>query len=226
MPVSLIESGLSERGVHSPTKIIRALIEEHGSHRLAEISKDISRFDKKTSTALHWMGYSVLTLSGRTPGQVLGMGEKGISLYFQNADREILSYPSSLSEVAFFSRETFLPDSSDLTYQQQEKTVEIANIMFKQQFPNLKAKIVIPSVSDWIEAIWINSILGRGRRIFSRKDKFHYAATSTLNFDGSVVDIGGLKRIGCLWSLEINSHKKDQRLTNVHVAPMLVPDNS
>lgn len=227
MPASLIERGLWERsGIYPPTRVIVGLTQDHGPNKLAERFQDIERFEKNTSTALVWMGYTVLTLSGRTPGDILTIGEKGMRMSFQSIDSSIKNLPSSLSQIAFFPREIFLPHSDSLTYKEQLEYLETTNRIFKQNFPFLKAKAVIPSVSDWVEALWTQCILKRERKIFSRRENFDYTTTSTLNSDGSVVDIGGVKKINCSLSIDINSHKKSDRLMQIHVAPMLVPDNS
>lgn len=216
-----IEMGLRDRGIPDPSKIALSIKREYDFNRASELSPD-TKFDTAIIKNLQRRGLFVSTFSGLNSLEINKMAERGsrIEVQIPEADSELLTLPAKITQVAFNPSTLFLPDSNNLTFDQQMEYLADFNSIVQKEMPEVKA--INGSLPDWTEAIY-RYVCATGRGIFSKRHGYRYTTTSTIASNGFVMDIGGAKRYDNGLSIDINKHDLRMQLGNIFLATMIVP---
>lgn len=217
-----IETGLRALGIPDPSKIALGIQREYDFNRVAELSPD-RKLDPETIKNLESRGLFVCTFAGLSPLEINNMAQRGssrVEVQILEEEAELLTLRSKLIQVAFDPTTLFLPESDNLTLSQQMERLSDFSHLVQQEMPQVRA--MNGSMPDWIEAIY-RYVSTTGRRIFSKRHRHMYTATSTISKKGLVVDIGGVIKKNSVFSIDVNRHNSEEPLKNVSLAPMFVP---
>ena len=209
-----IETGLRALGIPDPSKITSGIEREYG------FSPNIEKFGPDTILDLEKRGWFVCTLTGKTPEKILNIRPTGMEINILDEDRELLTLPSKLTQIAFAPIAPFLPKSNNMTLEYQRVYLEYFNSVVQKETP--QAKVIMPGVSDIVEAAHAYLVKTR-KTIFHKRQGRNYTATSTESEDGLVMNVGGIMSRNCLLSINISHHSPEEPFKDVYLMPMLAP---